>query len=90
MWPGEVMCLGGLSVWKIQGERVKKYAKLHEKKVHFDGNLEESKDIFNHGKGTKICEFQCTINWVLSTFLGASNTFLFIKIVHIINRVTIS
>ena len=64
------MCLGGLSVWKIQGERVKKYAKLHEKKVHFDGNLEESKDIFNHGKGTKICEFQCTINWVLSTFFG--------------------
>ena len=23
MWPGEVMCLGGLSVWKIRGERSK-------------------------------------------------------------------
>ena len=64
----------------------KKYAKLQEKKVHLDGNLEESEDIINNGKGTKVCELQFTINRGLSTFLGASNTFLFIKIVHLINR----
>ena len=40
----------------MQDERVKKYTKLQEKKVHFDGNLEKSKDIINNGKGTKVCE----------------------------------
>ena len=84
------MCLGGLSVWKIQGERVKKFAKLHEKKVHFDGNLEESKDIFNHRKGLKFLSFSVQLTGFYPRFWGASNTFLFIKIVHIINRVTIS
>ena len=84
------MGLGGVSVWKMQGEKVKKYTKLHEKKVHFDGNLEETKDIINNGKGTKVCELQSTINRALSTILGASNTFLFIKIVHLINRDTSS
>ena len=75
-------------MWKIQGEKVEKYEKLQEKKVHFDGNLEESKDIINNGKEAKVCELQFTINRGLSTFLGASNTFLFIKIVHLINRDT--
>ena len=50
----------------MQGERVKKYTKLQEKKVHFDGNLEESKDIINNGKGTLVCGLQCTINRALS------------------------
>ena len=77
-------------MWKIQGEKVEKYEKLQEKKVHFDGNLEESKDIINNEKGTRVCELQCAICWALSTFFGASNTFLFIKIVHLINRDTIN
>ena len=59
------MRLEGVSVLKMQGRRVKKYAKLHEKKVHFDGNLEESKNIINHGKGTKICKLQCAIDRAL-------------------------
>ena len=64
----------------MQGGRVKKYEKLHDKQEHFDENLEESKDIFNHGEGTKTCELKYTFNRDLSTFFGASNTFLFIKI----------
>ena len=40
----------------MQGERVKKYANIHEKMEHLDVNLEDFKDIINHGKGTKTCE----------------------------------
>ena len=54
----------------MRGERVKKYTKLQEKKLHFDGNLEESNDIINNGKGTKVCGLQCTINRALSTFFS--------------------
>ena len=74
----------------MQGERVKKYANIHEKMEHLDVNLEDFKDIINHGKGTKTCELQYTINRVLGTFLGASNTFIFMESVHLIKWDTIS
>ena len=62
MVSGEVDVLGRSSVWKMQGERVIKYAKHYEKNYHLDGNLEKYKDIMNHEEGTKTCESQCTIN----------------------------
>ncbi len=76
-------------MWKMPAGSVeKKFAKIHGREKHFDNNLGESRDIINHAEGVKTCELRYTIKMCLSTFLGASGTFIFIKIVHLINRVT--
>ena len=83
MESGEIDGLESTFVWKMPAESVKKkFSKIHGREKYFEKNVRESRDIINHAEGVKSCELRYTINMCLSTFLGASGTFIFIKIVH--------